>query len=655
MKRKKIKKGFSVKFRIIVTFILILLIPSVSIGVISYFYSSIEFEDTLSKHSEREVELLDELITNEIKPVVAQADYYSTIISERWTEQQILKELERYNSLEDSVKSVSVVQKGRNFMRNPYFNFDDDFDPFSEPWYLKAIENSESPVVIDPYISSSDGALMMSVAAALKDGSGVISFDINLETIMDLVKSVKIGDTGFASLMDAKQYYLADPNIENGVAADKQYHTQMSDKEFGNFKIHEDDAPKHIFFKKNEFTGWYIVGTLMMQDVNTSTNGILTVTIVILIAAIIVGVAIGYPMIRSILRPLRLLGEAAGKIGEGDLRNKIEIKNQDEFGHLAGIFNKMIDSLQTLIRHVSDQSNTLAASSAELTASTEENQKATNQIVESIQQLANGAEQQSAAVTNSSIATNEMQQNIQMISSIAENALNKARQTIQEVQVGDRTIQQAINQMQSISETVKSIEVAILNLGKRSNEIGQIVEAIKQIADQTNLLALNAAIEAARAGEAGKGFAVVADEVRTLAEQSATATKQIAEIISKIRFETNDAVEKMATGTEEVGKGILVMNEAGQKFVTIQENVMEVTNEIKEVSTTTTNMSKQSLLVSDATQAVQSLTNHTLEGIQNISASTEEQLASMEEISASADELAIMADSLQQTIKKFKY
>ncbi|MDM5331922.1 methyl-accepting chemotaxis protein [Ureibacillus composti] len=655
MKRKKIKKGFSVKFRIIVTFILILLIPSVSIGVISYFYSSIEYEDTLSKHSEREVELLDELITNEIKPVVAQADYYSTIISERWTEQQILKELERYNSLEDSVKSVSVVQKGRNFMRNPYFNFDDDFDPFSEPWYLKAIENTDSPVVIDPYISSSDGTLMMSVAAALKDGSGVISFDINLETIMDLVKSVKIGDTGFASLMDAKQYYLADPNIENGVAADKQYHTQMSDKEFGNFKIHEDDAPKHIFFKKNEFTGWYIVGTLMMQDVNTSTNGILTVTIIVLIAAIIVGVVIGYPMLRSILRPLRLLGEAAGKIGEGDLRNKIEIKNQDEFGHLAGIFNKMIDSLQTLIRHVSDQSNTLAASSAELTASTEENQKATNQIVESIQQLASGAEQQSAAVANSSIATNEMQQSIQMISSIAENASNKARQALQEVQVGDRTIQQAINQMQSISETVKSIEVAILNLGKRSNEIGQIVEAIKQIADQTNLLALNASIEAARAGEAGKGFAVVADEVRTLAEQSATATKQIAEIISKIRFETNEAVEKMATGTEEVGKGILVMNEAGQKFVTIQENVMEVTNEIKEVSTTTTNMSKQSLLVSDATQAVQSLTNHTLEGIQNISASTEEQLASMEEISASADELAIMADSLQQTIKRFKY
>lgn len=626
-----------------------------SIGVISYFYSSIEYEDTLSKHSEREVELLDELITNEIKPVVAQADYYSTIISERWTEQQILKELERYNSLEDSVKSVSVVQKGRNFMRNPYFNFDDDFDPFSEPWYLKAIENTDSPVVIDPYISSSDGTLMMSVAAALKDGSGVISFDINLETIMDLVKSVKIGDTGFASLMDAKQYYLADPNIENGVAADKQYHTQMSDKEFGNFKIHEDDAPKHIFFKKNEFTGWYIVGTLMMQDVNTSTNGILTVTIIVLIAAIIVGVVIGYPMLRSILRPLRLLGEAAGKIGEGDLRNKIEIKNQDEFGHLAGIFNKMIDSLQTLIRHVSDQSNTLAASSAELTASTEENQKATNQIVESIQQLASGAEQQSAAVANSSIATNEMQQSIQMISSIAENASNKARQALQEVQVGDRTIQQAINQMQSISETVKSIEVAILNLGKRSNEIGQIVEAIKQIADQTNLLALNASIEAARAGEAGKGFAVVADEVRTLAEQSATATKQIAEIISKIRFETNEAVEKMATGTEEVGKGILVMNEAGQKFVTIQENVMEVTNEIKEVSTTTTNMSKQSLLVSDATQAVQSLTNHTLEGIQNISASTEEQLASMEEISASADELAIMADSLQQTIKRFKY
>ncbi|MFJ8236577.1 methyl-accepting chemotaxis protein [Ureibacillus sp. NPDC094379] len=156
--------------------------------------------------------------------------------------------------------------------------------------------------------------------------------------------------------------------------------------------------------------------------------------------------------------------------------------------------------------------------------------------------------------------------------------------------------------------------------------------------------------------EAGKGFAVVAYEVRTLvAEQSATATKQIAEIISKIRFETNEAVEMMATGTEAVDKGILVMNEAGQKFVSIQENVMEVTDEIKEVSNTTVNMSQQSLLVSDATQVVQSLTNHTLEGILNIFASTEEQLASMEEISASADELAIMADRLQQTIKRFRY
>ncbi|HWL23190.1 MAG TPA: methyl-accepting chemotaxis protein [Ureibacillus sp.] len=655
MKARKRNKKSSVKVRLIITFILILFIPSIAIGSISYINASKVLQEELSNGAVRDVEQLDNLITREIYPIIDQAKYFSTIISRNWSEKEILKELNKYNSIEGSIESVSVAQTGRDLLRNPSFNFGDDYDPYTSPWYTKAMENPENPVIIDPYLSPSNGTMMMSVSSALKDGSGVISIDLNVETILGLTNSVKVGENGYASLMDGNQTYLADPNIENGVDAGDQYKDKMSGKESGNFVINENGVEKHIFFRQNKLTGWYIVGTLIVDDISSATNGILLVTLFILLGSIILGFIIGYPIIRSILRPLRLLGVSAEKIGEGDLREKIDIKGQDEFRKLATIFNKMVDSLQSVIRQVSEQSNSLAASSEELTASTTENQRATNQIVESIQQFASGAEKQSEAVDRSSNATYSMQNNIQLIAEKAVNASSKAKQALEEVNLGDETIQRAVEQMQSINSTVQSIEGAVTDLGRRSSEIGSIVETIKQIADQTNLLSLNAAIEAARAGEAGKGFAVVADEVRKLAEQSAKATTQIAAIIGHIQSETEQAVNTMAIGTKEVAKGITVMNEAGQKFTSIRDNVLEVSNEVEEVSTAAGEMELHSNLVAKSTDAVKQLTETNLASVQNISASTEEQLASMEEIAASADELSIMAEKLKQTIQQFKY
>ncbi|MFY3791323.1 methyl-accepting chemotaxis protein [Ureibacillus sp. MALMAid1270] len=655
MTKQKRKKNISVKARLIVAFIIILLFPSVTIGSISYINASKELQSELKNSALQQVEQLDQLITREIRPIIDQAKYYSTIINSNWNEKSIIQEIERFNKIEDSVESVTIAQPGRDLIRNPYFHFDEDFDPYSTSWYTSAMDNTGRPVIINPYTSSENNTLISSVASTLNDGSGVISIDIDLETIISLTKSIKVGETGFASIMDVNQTYLADAVIENGTNAGEQYKRNMSGKESGSFVIHENGEAKQIFFKQNELTGWYIVGTLMLDDIAASTNGILKVTLFVLLGSLIVGVLIGYPIIRSILRPLRLLGEAAERIGEGDLREKIDIKSKDEFGKLAEIFNKMVDSLQNVIRQVSDQSTSLAASSDELTASTEENKKATGQIVESIQQFASGAEQQSDAVEKSSKVTEEMQKNINVIAEKAGNASDKAKQALQEVQLGNETIQQAVEQMQSINRTVKSIEGAVSNLGKRSIDIGNIVQTIKQIADQTNLLSLNAAIEAARAGEAGKGFAVVADEVRKLADESAKATTQIADIIGHIQLETEEVVNTMTAGTEEVAKGISVMSEAGQKFSSIRANVLDVSNEVEEVSLATEEMSQQSNLVASSTLTVQELTQSNFTSVQNISASTEEQLASMEEISSSAEELAVMAEQLKQTIQQFKY
>ncbi|BCJ86548.1 hypothetical protein skT53_15330 [Effusibacillus dendaii] len=222
------------------------------------------------------------------------------------------------------------------------------------------------------------------------------------------------------------------------------------------------------------------------------------------------------------------------------------------------------------------------------------------------------------------------------------------------VEEGNQAIRTAISQMNSIQNTVSGLAKVITGLGERSQEIGQIVEAITSIASQTNLLALNAAIEAARAGEHGRGFAVVADEVRKLAEQSSISAQQISELIATIQEETNKAVESMERGTKEVSEGITAVNLAGESFEQIGHSITDVSSQMQEVSAASKQMSTNSQQVIKSIDTISEITESTAAGAQNVSAASEEQLATMEEITASANALAQMAEELQKIVMKFK-
>lgn len=338
----------------------------------------------------------------------------------------------------------------------------------------------------------------------------------------------------------------------------------------------------------------------------------------------------------------------------GNYRIKeMEVTVTNDIGQLAKALNGVLGQMKRVLSTVGNSAETLSAASEELTASAEQSAQASNQVAVSINNVAQGAENQVSAVNTTSAIVAKLTNGIQQVAGNAEAVTGMAEKTANAAEQGNKAVGAAVNQMESIEKTVSSSAQVVTKLGERSKEIGQIVDTISGIAGQTNLLALNAAIEAARAGEQGRGFAVVADEVRKLAEQSQDAAKQIANLISEIQSETDKAVIAMNDGTREVKVGADVVTTAGQAFKEIVTLIAELSTQIKDISTAIQQMAAGSKQIIASMNDIDRISQDTAEQSQTVSAATEEQSASMEEIAASSQALSKMAEDLQAAIRKF--
>jgi len=288
-----------------------------------------------------------------------------------------------------------------------------------------------------------------------------------------------------------------------------------------------------------------------------------------------------------------------------------------------------------------------------LSAGAEQSAQASYQVAAAIAEVSMGAEKQLSAVNETSASVEQMSAGIQHMMDNAKIVVKSSEQTALSAAEGSQAIKKTIQQMMNIEETVTGSADVVMNLGERSKEIGQIVDTISGIAEQTNLLALNAAIEAARAGEQGRGFAVVADEVRKLAEQSQEASKQIALLISGIQHDTQKAVVSINEGTHQVKLGTEVAETAGQAFNEIADLVNQVSSQIGEISEDIQQMAVGSEKVVSSVTDIYEISREISGQTQTVSAATEEQSASMEEVSSSSQILAKMAEELQETLKKF--
>lgn len=380
-----------------------------------------------------------------------------------------------------------------------------------------------------------------------------------------------------------------------------------------------------------------------------------SIVIILTIAAIAIGVVVAFILANYIVKPVHRVVAKMDKIAEGDFTGEeLTTRSKDEIGQLSNSVNAMTSSLKGLVESVQHVAEQVAASSEELSANAEQTTAATEHVVNLINEVAKGAEVSAEVATHSAQAMDEVSVGVQRIAESSSEVAGMAQQSTEIAKNGNEKIERAVGQMNKISESVESTSTVIKQLGERSKEIGAIVTAITEISSQTNLLALNAAIEAARAGEHGKGFAVVADEVRKLAEQSQNSAGKISEIIRNIQADTEHSIQAMVNVVAEVQAGTLDVNEAGEAFKQILAAELRVAEQIHEVSAISEQMSANSEEVSASVQEVQTISTESSEGANTIATASHEQLASMEEISASAKSLSEVSEALQKEIAKFK-
>ncbi|WP_019177211.1 methyl-accepting chemotaxis protein [Methanomassiliicoccus luminyensis] len=356
----------------------------------------------------------------------------------------------------------------------------------------------------------------------------------------------------------------------------------------------------------------------------------------------------------AVIRPLEDAMRVADSFANGDLTARLEVETQGDFTTFADSLDKIGESLTSLVKEVNHSVDMVSSTSQELASSAEEMNASTEQVSAAIQQISKGAQSQSAQVDETAKAMAEMSTAVIQVVDRTQFATQSAKKGAEAAEKGQAAVESTVNKMQEIQKVVEESAKVIAVLGKRSEEIGQIVDVITNISDQTNLLALNAAIEAARAGDQGRGFAVVAEEVKNLAEDSREAAERIAKMIKEVQQETSKAVEAMGRGTKEAAEGMKIVDQTGKAFQEISSSVAQSSSEMTTIATLMEAQKEGTQKAAKSVDGIASIAEETASAAEESASSTEELTASMEDMTARAQSLSEMAINLKRIAAQFK-
>lgn len=339
-------KQLSLRKKLIFSFLAMLIIPTLLIGIVSYQSAGKQISEEQQASATESVRMLNTNITNTIEPKVKDVQYFSKKLNQSYLQEGKISDLKslfhEYVNMHPEVELIYIGTSDGRLLDEPAQKYPSGFDPRTRPWYKQALDNKNQVSITAPYITQSTGDIVLTITQALPDGSGVIGLDLNISTLSTITNDIRIGETGFASLLDSHKIYIAQPDKESGSEATESYITKIYEQDSGN--IIEKD--RQLQFVTNKLTGWKVVGTMFTAEAAEAAASTFNINLIIIAISIIVGIIFMLFMIKSIVNPINRLKQSAIKISEGDLTEFIDIHSKDEVGQLGEAFVAMKVSLK---------------------------------------------------------------------------------------------------------------------------------------------------------------------------------------------------------------------------------------------------------------------------------------------------------------------
>jgi len=661
----------SIKTRLIIAFSAVLVLFCAAIGI----FASSRAGDSLLSQAEYTMETVSFDAANLVRSFLDQKIIFMESIASRkiitdeapWEEKvaELQPEAEK-----NGYETFAIVDLSGNAVRLK----GDPVNVADRDYFKLAAEGKAN--VSDVLISKATNKPSIIVAAPIvRDGTvkGVIYGVLNETGLTDITNQIKIGKTSYTYITNKSGILMAHPDEEKVLnqfnpveeAKSNPAHQELADIMSNKMLKGESGVAKYFFEGSNRImgyrpipgTGWFIAVAQQESEILEGISSLNRAVIILSLIAALAGIVITYFISSYIAGPIIASSTYAGKISELDISEDVPAglkKRKDEIGILANSFQTMTDSLRSFVRSVADASQQVASSSEELTATSQQAATSAEEVAKTIEEMAKGAGDQARDTEISAERINDMGNLIAEEEQQRKVLNDEADHVTRLKEEGFRAIRELVEKTEASNEASVEIHQVVLNTSESAKKIENASHMIRSIAEQTNLLALNAAIEAARAGEAGRGFAVVADEIRKLAEDSNKFTKEIEAIVVELIDKTGSAVSAMQGISALAEEQRTVVEKTRNKFEGISGAIEKTKEAIDVLNKSGEIMYRKKDEIIDVIQNLSALAEENAAGTEEASASVEEQTSSMLQIAEASEELAKLAEEMQASIARFK-